>query len=140
MSGGPLYVGSDDGTVYDMNTGNGHVVWRHRVSGSVKGAPAVDAAAGIVVVGDSSGAITALSSATGNVIWTFHTGGPVTATPSIYNGVVYVGSADGNAYAISETGQKIWSAPANGPVGAGGIIFAPGPVLRITWSARRAAT
>ena len=126
VSGGQLYVGSDDGTVYDMNTGNGHVVWHHRVSGSVKGAPAVDAAAGIVVVGDSSGAITALSSATGNVIWTFHTGGPVTATPSIYNGVVYVGSADGNAYAISETGQKIWSAPANGPVSAGGIIFTPG--------------
>jgi outer membrane protein assembly factor BamB len=126
VSGPQLYVGSDDGSVYDMNSNTGAVVWKTKLSGSVKGAPVVDAATGLVFVGDSSGAITALSTANGQITWSFGTGGPVTATPSLYNGIVYVGSTDGNAYALSETnGSKIWEASANGPVSAGGIVFAP---------------
>jgi outer membrane protein assembly factor BamB len=124
VSGAQLYVGSDDGTVYDMNTKTGSIAWQTRLSGSVKGAPVVDATAGLVFVGDSSGAITALSSTTGHVTWSFQTGGPVTATPSIHGDRVYVGSADGNAYSLTEThGGKIWEATANGPVSTGGIVF-----------------
>jgi outer membrane protein assembly factor BamB len=124
VSGQQLYVGSDDGTVYDMNTKTGTIAWQTRLAGSVKGAPVVDAATGLVFVGDSSGAVSALSSTTGHVTWSFQTGGPVTATPSLYNGKVYVGSADGHAYALTETdGGKIWEATAHGHVSTGGVVF-----------------
>jgi outer membrane protein assembly factor BamB len=44
------------------------------------------------------------------VKWTFHTRGEVISSPAIANGVVYVGSNDGNLYAIDQqTGSKKWS-------------------------------
>src|SRR5437899_11176442 len=40
------------------------------------------------------------------------------STPAVANGVVYVGSTDGNLYAFqAATGQKIWSAPAGAATG-----------------------
>lgn len=42
--------------------------------------------------------------------WTFHTKGEVVSSPAIVDGVVYVGSNDGNFYAIDQrTGAKKWS-------------------------------
>jgi outer membrane protein assembly factor BamB len=124
ISGSQLYVGSDDGTVYDMNSKTGTIAWQTRLSGSVKGAPVVDAATGLVFVGDASGAVTALSSTTGHLTWSFQTGGAVTATPSIHGGKVYVGSTDGNAYALTEVnGSKVWEATAQGSVSIGGVVF-----------------
>jgi eukaryotic-like serine/threonine-protein kinase len=43
------------------------------------------------------------------VKWTFHTHGEVISSPAILNGVVYVGSNDGNLYAIDQqTGLQKW--------------------------------
>src|SRR5664279_3250532 len=63
------------------------------------------------------------------VKWTFHTQGEVISSPAIVAGVVYVGSTDGNLYAIDEqsgtqrwkfkTGARIPSSPAV----ANGLIF-----------------
>src|SRR3954462_12633255 len=54
--------------------------------------------------------------------WTFHTKGEVISSPAVVGGVVYVGSTDGNLYAIDEqngterwkfpTGARITSSPA----------------------------
>jgi eukaryotic-like serine/threonine-protein kinase len=41
--------------------------------------------------------------------WTFHTGGEMISSPAIANRVIYVGSNDGNLYAIDEeTGSEKW--------------------------------
>lgn len=41
--------------------------------------------------------------------WKFHTGGRVIASPAVVDGVVYVGSTDGNVYAIdAESGRVKW--------------------------------
>ncbi len=41
--------------------------------------------------------------------WKFHTGGRVIGSPAVVNGVVYVGSTDGNFYAIdAESGTERW--------------------------------
>ena len=46
------------------------------------------------------------------VKWTFHTGGEVVSSPAIADGVVYVGSNDGNLYAIDQqTGSQKWTFP-----------------------------
>jgi hypothetical protein len=41
--------------------------------------------------------------------WTFKTEGPIIGSPAIANGVVYIGSIDGNLYAVDqETGKQKW--------------------------------
>ncbi len=43
-------------------------------------------------------------------MWSFKTGGEVYCSPAVANGVVYVGSYDGNVYALkASTGGKLWS-------------------------------
>ena len=41
--------------------------------------------------------------------WTFKTDGPIIGSPAIANGVIYIGSTDGNVYALDqETGKQKW--------------------------------
>src|SRR4026208_996825 len=41
--------------------------------------------------------------------WTFKTDGPIIGSPAVANGVVYIGSTDGNLYALDqETGKQKW--------------------------------
>jgi outer membrane protein assembly factor BamB len=63
------------------------------------------------------------------VKWAFKTGGPVLSSPIIAGGVVFVGSGDGNVYAIEqETGKEKWSFKTTEPVSsspavADGIVY-----------------
>src|SRR3954452_20711184 len=46
------------------------------------------------------------------VKWKFHTQGGVLSSPAVVNGVVYVGSEDGNLYAVDqESGALKWKFP-----------------------------
>jgi len=41
--------------------------------------------------------------------WTFKTDGPIIGSPAVANGVVFIGSIDGNVYAVDqETGKQKW--------------------------------
>jgi eukaryotic-like serine/threonine-protein kinase len=45
-----------------------------------------------------------------NLKWSYATGFYVGSSPAVVNGVVYVGSDDGNVYALNaSTGAKLWS-------------------------------
>jgi eukaryotic-like serine/threonine-protein kinase len=63
------------------------------------------------------------------VRWSFHTNGEVVSSPAIVGGVVYVGSNDGNLYAIDESSGKLhWkfetgSAIPSSPAVAAGIVY-----------------
>jgi outer membrane protein assembly factor BamB len=109
---GVVYVGSDDGTLYALNETTGVVIWSAAMSGQVTSSPAVDPSGDEVVAADSAGDVTAFSasgSSPGSVLWTHKTGGAA-GTPIISGSTVYVGSADGNEYALSETtGAVTWS-------------------------------
>lgn len=49
--------------------------------------------------------------------WTFPTGDRITSSPSYANGIVYVGSDDGQLYAIdADTGRQRWMHRTGGPV------------------------
>ena len=51
------------------------------------------------------------------LLWSYATGGAVSSSPAVVNGVVYVGSADGNLYAFdSVLGGKLWSYATGGAV------------------------
>ena len=43
----------------------------------------------------------ALNASTGALLWRYATGGDVQSSPAVANGVVYVGSSDGNVYALN---------------------------------------
>ncbi len=53
----------------------------------------------------------------GGVLWRFTTAGPVRSTPVVTGDMVYVGSTDGNLYALDRsTGAERWHASAGSPV------------------------
>ncbi|HUR96380.1 MAG TPA: PQQ-binding-like beta-propeller repeat protein [Gemmatimonadales bacterium] len=65
----------------------------------------------------------------GGVQWRVQTGGPVQSSPAVVDGVVYVGSGDGNLYALdARTGTQRWKFAAGravtaSPAVSGGLVF-----------------
>ncbi len=63
------------------------------------------------------------------VLWKFHTDGYVISTPAIGAGVLYVGSTDGNLYAVDiQSGTQKWKFAAgvritSSPAVAGGLVY-----------------
>jgi outer membrane protein assembly factor BamB len=54
-----------------------------------------------------------------SVIWKFQTGDEVKSSPAIDEAIVYIGSSDGNVYAIDlKTGEQVWSYKTDGAVEA----------------------
>jgi outer membrane protein assembly factor BamB len=61
-----------------------------------------------------------------SLLWTYKTGGPVQSPPIVANGVVYIGSNDGNVYALkASTGTLLWSFPT-------GEVMAVSPALAVS--------
>jgi outer membrane protein assembly factor BamB len=51
------------------------------------------------------------------VQWRFHANGPLISSPAVADGVVYVGSNDGNLYALrASDGVRLWHYSTSGPV------------------------
>jgi outer membrane protein assembly factor BamB len=108
-----IYIGSASGNLYALKVSSGAVLWSAAMSGQVISSPAVDIANKLLVVGDSAGDVTAFATSgtdAGTMVWTHKTGGAVDDTPIISGGEVYVGSDDGNEYALSESSGAVkWS-------------------------------
>lgn len=68
----------------------------------------------------------------GTLLWRFQTGNIIESTPAVANGVVYLGGADANLYAINaRTGKRIWAVSVGATVQgtvtvAGGIVYLTG--------------
>ncbi len=53
------------------------------------------------------------------LLWSFKTGGPVNSSAVVAEGRVFIGSGDGNVYAIDlKSGEKLWQFKTGGPVEA----------------------
>src|SRR5205823_2383363 len=72
ISGGIVYVGSDDTNVYAFNASNGSLVWKFKTGGMVDSSPAV--VDGVVYVGSNDGKVYALNASNGTKKWSFTTG------------------------------------------------------------------
>jgi outer membrane protein assembly factor BamB len=65
----------------------------------------------------------------GQLLWNYTTGGSVESSPAVANGVVYVGSWDGNLYALNATtGANVWNYTTGGsvqssPAVANGVVY-----------------
>jgi outer membrane protein assembly factor BamB len=135
-----LYFGSEDGTIYALDSANGDVKWTYKADGAVKGALALDGD-GRLFFGDYAGSVTALRRADGKRLWKTGTSGGAFglksgnfyATPAVAYGRVYIGNTDGFVYSFGakdgklawrhKTGSYVYSSPAVSPV-RGGTVYA----------------
>ena len=134
---------------YRLNTSDGSVVWKQEVERGVFGSAAISD--GTVYVGDQNGTLHAFTAQTGKKVWRYRTKntdsaddplvekGSVHTSPVLYQGNVYIGSYNGDIYAVdATTGQEEWRFRAETPVvgspavtngtlyagGYGGILYA----------------
>jgi len=131
VAGGVVYVGSSDGILYAVGIESGTLKWKFFTGSRVASSPAVDG--GVVFFASYDGNFYAVDTATGKKKWSFKTAGerrfagkhlhgsvPMAETmpdpfdfylssPTVWNGVVYFGSGDGNVYALDEaSGTLKW--------------------------------
>ena len=67
-------------------------------------------AGSLVFVGDERGVLRALDAVSGKVKWEAYTAGAIFLSPAVWEGHVYVGSADGRVYAFeAATGRRLWT-------------------------------
>ncbi len=141
---GVIYVGSNDGNLYAIDQQTGAKRWAFTTGARVASSPAVDR--GLVYFGSYDGNFYAVDTATGKLRWKFRNAGerryaathlhgslPIGETmpdpfdvylssPAVSNGVVYVGSGDGNVYSLDaiagtlkwkfKTGDVVHASPA----------------------------
>lgn len=127
VADGTVYVGSQDGSLYAWNAGNGKLRWSYPTGGAVNSSPAV--ANGRVFVLSSGGVFYALNSATGALLWKRSIGADSDSSPVAGPSDVYVGTNhDGDLYAFDQaTGSMLWNFPTSGaldsPAVSGGRVY-----------------
>ena len=128
ISGGVVYVGSDDTNVYAFNASTGSLVWKFKTGGKVDSSPAV--VDGVVYVGSNDGKVYALNASNGTKKWSFTTGDQIAnGSPVVANGMVYIGSYDGYFRALDASNgmlkwksSNIWAMWKGGAI-SGGIVY-----------------
>jgi outer membrane protein assembly factor BamB len=99
VGGDKIFVGTATGKVTALSKADGAVLWNFDTQGgTVLGTPI--GAEDLVFAGGGQGTLFVLDAADGAVRFTFSTGGEITGTPAFSGGVLFLGSTDGNLYAI----------------------------------------
>lgn len=121
LSGGRLFVPSMNNGITALDAATGAVLWARQAGGAGAVPYSVTAVGGRVYYGASDDQLRQLS-ADGGGGWAVAVGGDPYAAPVVVNGVVYVGTLNGNAYAVREaTGAQLWTAD----TGAGSVTGSP---------------
>lgn len=120
-SDGTVYVGSFDSRLYALDPNSGAVLWSFKTSEHIYSSPALGDAAGTaarttaIYFASADGSVYALAPS-GHELWSFDTGAPVRSSPAVgrapdgMNEIVYVGSSNGELYALdARTGRLRWS-------------------------------
>ena len=94
-----MVFGADDGQITSVKL-DGSVVWRHATGGPVRSSPVVDPE-GRIVVGSQDDHVYALDRA-GKLLWRIELGGDVDSSVAVGPDAMYVGTDDGNLYALSK--------------------------------------
>jgi outer membrane protein assembly factor BamB len=122
VTGGLVYVGSDDQSVYAFDELTGARVWSYRTGGMVQSSPAVSG--GMLFVGSEDGNVYALNATTGKLVWKRATGAGVHSSPNVSNGIVYLGSRTGVLSALhASDGTVAWTYTTGGPITSSPAVF-----------------
>src|SRR5690606_34670405 len=123
-----VYIASTNGFFYAVSSG-GTRLWQQEVSFGEQLASSPALEGGRVITGSIDGSVYAFDAGTGAAEWSFSTDAPVVSSPAIgRDGTVYVGSLDGNLYALSPAGAERWRVATGGGVVSSPAIDADGVV------------
>ncbi len=120
-----LYIGTIGGKLYSVNTSDGTVNWSYDTGDIIIGSPSLDEENGVIYFGTTEGRIFALDITSPDNVLTYPSGtgtiGEIAATPAIDTATdanaVYVGSTDGNLYALSKADLTLkWKYSTGGAV------------------------
>ena len=115
VASGRVYFGSDDQTLYCLNSSSGNFIWNYKVGGSPISCPAI--ADDRVYIGSADRRVYCLNATTGAFIWSYTTGQDVRSSPAVSNGKIYFGSADHKVYCLNaSTGTHVWNYTAGNQV------------------------
>jgi eukaryotic-like serine/threonine-protein kinase len=135
LSDGTVFIGSDDGNLYALDARSGNLEWKFASQGIVRSKPAVEA--GLVYFASDDGNLYALHVANGDKAWSTNIGNfldkttredlggspdpngydYVQSSPIVADGTVFVGSLDGNLYALAaDTGAVQWTFTTKGKI------------------------
>lgn len=126
VSGGKVYIGTEQAQVYALNASDGSVAWKTGVVGEALSRPVVSD--GLVLIHTSNGQLQALNEADGAVKWTVNLDMPSLSlrgesAPTTAFGAAIVGGDNGRVSAVlMQQGQLIWQqriSQANGPTEIG---------------------
>ncbi|MFC0139863.1 outer membrane protein assembly factor BamB [Erwinia mallotivora] len=117
-----LYLGSERGQVYALNTKDGSIAWQTKAAGEVLSRPVVSD--GLVLVHTSNGMLQGLDQASGVVKWSVNLDVPSLSlrgesAPATAFGAAIVGGDNGRVSAVMMNhGQIIWQQRISQPTGA----------------------
>jgi outer membrane protein assembly factor BamB len=119
-----IYIGNDGGYVYGIKK-NGTQIWKEDVDGAVWGKILVGEDNSVYAAAITSKYLRKINAWTGQIMWSTKLGPMVQSSPVIdENGLVYIGSSDGNLYGVeSESGDIVLT------YNIGSIIYATPLVL-----------
>jgi outer membrane protein assembly factor BamB len=127
---GVIYFGSDDGSVYAVETDAGIMDWFFETGNGVWSTPALFE--GVLYVTSLDGKLYALDADSGDLLWDFGTDAGIAATPLVNEEerLVYFGGFDSTLHAVSiDSEQEVWSIEAANwfwttPLVANGVLYA----------------
>ena len=106
VSGGMVFVGSMDGSLYCMNESTGVLLWSYKTGAGVVSSPAISG--GRVFAGSLDGNIYALDAKTGKLLWKYQTGVMLQGSPVVSKGRVFLGFGDKLSAFRESSGEIIW--------------------------------
>ena len=112
--------------MYALNASTGAKLWSYTTTVML---PRPPWPTGWSISAPLMGTCTALNASTGAMLWSYTTGEAVASSPAVANGVVYIGSNDGNVYALNAiTGAccgafQHWKPLASSPAVANGVVY-----------------
>jgi outer membrane protein assembly factor BamB len=115
---GRLFVGSDDGRLYALNSSSGAVIWTYHTGGEVWSAPTVSGD-GRVCFGSRDHTVYCLDEDTGSLVWSYYTGSSrLTSSPALSCKILFIGNENGKVYAFgtSDEPPELTGVPGNATV------------------------
>jgi outer membrane protein assembly factor BamB len=120
--GNVLYVGTDNGSLYAINTSNGSMKWAHpfSISGPIQTSPLLSQDGSLVIVAGGDGYVYGVNTSDGSQAWKSdkNLGGAILSSPAMTTdgSTVYVGGTDDQMHPINiHTGSTGVSAQAADP-------------------------